>query len=343
MFEHINFLWPWVFVLLPLPLLVALLLTKAKTQSSASLRFPYYAELQQQQKAGQRSRSWIKLVLAIITWMLLITAAARPQHVGEAIVMPVSSRSLMLAVDVSGSMQEKDMQLQGRWVDRLTAVKKVAGDFIDKREGDRVGLILFGEQAYLQTPLSLDRKTVHIFLEEAQIGLAGKSTAIGDAIGLAVKRLKEQEQDNRVLVLLTDGSNTSGNVDPLKAADLAAQESIKIYTIGVGGNGSNVRSVFAVGGRGEIDETTLQAISDKTGGRFFRANDTKSLESIYQLLDKIEPVSDETKHWRPVEERYRLPLAIAFILTLLSALVSVLPWLLSRLRKTTVVEAATDA
>ena len=227
----------------------------------------------------------------------------------------------MLAVDISGSMQTEDMVINGRPVMRLTAVKMVAGEFVEQREGDRLGLILFGDQAYLQTPLTFDRRTLHILLNEAAIGLAGKSTAIGDAIGLAVKRLRGQPEKNRVLILLTDGTNTAGSVDPLKAADLAASEGVRIYTIGVGADDMMPGPFRMLLGAGrELDEASLQAIAQKTGGRYFRARDTRSLQQIYALLDEIEPVSEDEQSYRPVEELYAWPLALALLLSLLTAL-----------------------
>ncbi len=321
MLDQITFMWPWVFVVLALPMLVVLLIPRAKNNSRASLHFPHLGAMQNSMQQVKHKHSWWRLSLAIMAWIFLVIAAARPQLIGDTITMSVSSRSLMLAVDVSGSMQEKDMTLNRKRVDRLAAVKKVAGDFINQREGDQVGLILFGDLAYLQTPLSLDRKTVHILLDEAQIGLAGKRTAIGDAIGLAVKRLREQDQKNRVLILLTDGSNTSGSVDPLKAADLAARENIRIYTIGVGG-AARSGPFGMMSGSSDIDEATLQAIADKTGGRYFRASDTKTLQDIYALLDEIEPISEDTQSWRPVQELYSWPLMMAFLLSLINTLLN---------------------
>ena len=186
-------------------------------------------------------------------------------------------------------------------------VKQVAGDFIERRAGDRVGLILFGRRAYLQTPLTFDRQTTRALLEESAIGLAGKETAIGDAIGLAVKRLREEPEQNRVLVLLTDGANTAGAVEPLKAADLAAAEGLKIYTIGVGADEMMVRSLFGsrrINPSADLDERALTAIADKTGGRYFRARDTRSLMQIYGILDELEPAAEEEDVLRPPAELY---------------------------------------
>jgi Ca-activated chloride channel family protein len=253
--------------------------------------------------------------------VLLVMSAARPQSIDEPVQLPVVGRNLMLAVDLSGSMEADDMLIGDRQLTRLAAVKAVAGDFIERRIGDRIGLILFGDRAYLQAPLTLDRKTVKTLLAESVIGLAGKKTAIGDAIGLAIKRLRNEPEDSRVLILLTDGSNTAGSIDPLKAADLAAQEKMRIYTIGVGADSRLVQGLFGTSRRvnSEIDEETLQAISSKTGGRYFRARDIESLLQIYSLLDEIEPIAEDIAVYRPVNELYYWPLAIATLLSMLLA------------------------
>jgi len=324
---NIEFAWPWLFAALPLPLL-ALLLPRAPSTEPATLRFPFYAALRDnlQTHTGQRSR--LRLALATAAWLLLVLAAARPQLIGESVHLPVSGRSLMLAVDISGSMQNEDMQIRGRQLSRLTAVKVVAGDFIEQRKGDRIGLILFGDEAYLQTPLTFDRQTVRTLLDEAQIGLAGQQTAIGDAIGLAIKRLRKEPAKNRVLILLTDGANTAGNVDPLKAADLAAREGVRIYTIGIGSGETVMQTPFGPRrvATGDLDEDNLKAIAEKTGGRYFRARDTAQLAQIYDLLDRIEPVSEDEQTWRPVDELYIWPLGSALLLSVLIALAAAYRW-----------------
>jgi len=200
----------------------------------------------------------------------------------------------------------------------------VAGDFIKRRKGDRLGLILFGTNAYVQAPLTMDRKTVNMLLEEAALGLAGSATSIGDAIGLTIKRLREQPKENRVLILLTDGANTAGNVDPVKAADLAAQEKVRIYTIGIGGQERLVRTPLGIQriGRSDLDEPTLKMIASKTGGQYFRAKDIESLQKIYAILDEIEPVVKDDLFYRPVHELYQWPLAIALLLSLILGLLS---------------------
>jgi Ca-activated chloride channel family protein len=222
----------------------------------------------------------------------------------------------MLAVDLSGSMDIEDFVVDGEVSNRLEAVKRVASAFIQRRSGDRIGLILFGEQAYLQVPLTFDRKTVESLLNEAAIGLAGDKTAIGDAIGLAIKRLRDNPADQRVLILLSDGANTAGQVQPLKAAELAAREGLKIHTIGVGADEMLVRDFFGtrrVNPSEDLDEATMTAIAETTGGRYFRARNSEELDQIYALLDRIEPASRDARYFRPRNELYPWPLGFALL------------------------------
>lgn len=314
----IHFDWPWLILLLPLPWLIRRFIQPAVAAREAALRVPFLEDFTESDAQNFKQIKRWALWLAVLAWLLLIFASMRPQWLGELIEIPVSGRDLMLAVDLSGSMEEKDFILKGEKVDRLVATKYVAGSFIDRRIGDRIGLILFGEQAYLQAPLTLDRKTVRTLLYESAIGLAGTSTAIGDAIGLAVKRLRKHEESNRVLILLTDGANTSGVVEPLEAAELAAGEGLKIYTIGVGADEMMVRSFFGnrkVNPSADLDEDTLTGIAKKTGGLYFRARDTEELEKIYQILDKLELIERDTKRFRPRQALYYWPLSLAFIVS----------------------------
>ena len=323
--------WPWALVALPLPLIFRYLLPEAKGLSEAGLRVPNidsFATLKD--RSGKEQLLNWRFWIAALAWILLVLAAARPERIGEELDVPVAGRNLMLAVDLSGSMDQKDFELVGRRVDRLTATKAVASDFIERREGDRIGLILFGERAYLQVPLTLDRETVNILLMEAFIGLAGEKTAIGDAITLAVRRIHEQKKDEgeQVLVLLTDGANTAGEVQPLKAAQLAQQVGLRIYTIGIGAEQLEVSSL--IGGRrrinpsADLDESTLTQIAKLTGGRYFRATDTASLQDIYKLVDELEPVEEPESGFRPVKSYYFYPLGLAVLLVALMSLVSLL-------------------
>ncbi len=314
----LEFLWLWVFFLLPLPLLVWLL-PAVKQASLTTVKVPFFNHFWQSlSSVNQQTKWWLKL-LAVIAWLLLLVAAAKPVWIGDAIALPVEGRDLMMAVDVSGSMQEKDMKINGREVDRLTMIKFVAGDFIQRRKGDRIGLILFGQQAYLQTPLSFDRKTVKTLLDESIIGIAGKATAIGDAIGLAVKRVRRTTDNNRILILLTDGQNTAGEIQPLKAAELAQKEGLKIYTIGIGADEVYRRTIFGnrrVNPSLDLDEATLRKIAKMTGGQYFRARNTKDLNKIYAMLDELEPLAKEDQFYRPTENLFYYPLALSMLLLL---------------------------
>ncbi len=217
----------------------------------------------------------------------------------------------MLAVDLSGSMKQRDFELKQQLVDRLTATKAVAGDFIRRRAGDRIGLILFGDQAYLQTPLTFDRQTVQQLLDESVLGLAGERTAIGDAIGIAIKRLQNRPKSNRVLILMTDGANTAGRVDPQEAAEMAASIGLKIYTVGIGSESQ--AGGFFNSGRSDLDEQALIAIASVTQGQYFRARDTAEFERIYDRLDQLEPIDQKAETWRPQQDLFRWPLLAALL------------------------------
>lgn len=313
-----EFAWPWIFLLTPLPWLLRVVLPAADS-GEAALRVSFLAELES--LSGRRARlrlpSWRQQAPFVLIWLLLLIAAARPQWVGEPQPLPTSGRDLLLAVDVSGSMEYADMDWEGEPIGRLELVKRMLGPFIEERRGDRVGLILFGSQAYLQAPLTFDRRTVRTWLDEAMIGIAGKNTAIGDAIGLAVKRLRTAE--SRVLVLVTDGANTGGEIDPLVAARLAAQEGVRIYTIGIGADPQQGGLIGLLGMNPglDLDEPTLRAIAGQTGGEYFRARSREELDSVGEALDRLEPIAQQKTLARPAKALYSWPLAAALLLSLL--------------------------
>jgi len=224
---------------------------------------------------------------------------------------------MMIAVDLSGSMQVEDMALNGDTVNRLDMLKVLLGDFIERRTGDRLGLILFGDDAYMQTPMTFDRKTVQQMLDETVLGLVGKKTAIGDAIALAVKRFDAKKESNRVLLLLTDGQNTAGKISPEQALELAIAKNITIYTIGIGADVMLQRSLFGtrkVNPSSELDEKSLQNIATKTGGKYFRARNSEGMAEIYQLLDQLEPVEQEQQQMRPLSALFYWPLSVALFI-----------------------------
>ncbi len=321
----IEFVYPWAFLLLPLPYLVHRLLPPALAAEEAALWVPSLQPFADNchQRSRRRWPLWL-LIPMLFCWLLLVTATAQPQWLGEPLELPVSGRDLVLAIDLSGSMKTADFVVAGETVNRLTALKKVAVEFIRRRQGDRLGLILFADQAYVQTPLTFDRKTVEILLSEAVLGLAGEKTAIGDAIGLAVKRLQAAKGEQRILILLTDGANTAGQVSPIKAAELAASQGLKIYTIGIGADEMTVGSFFferRVNPSADLDETSLRAIAELTGGRYFRARDSAELEQIYAMLDELEPVEKDQNVFRPVTALYYWPLGLALCGALLLGLI----------------------
>ncbi len=311
-----QFAWPWLWLAVPLPLLMGL--WPLRSGNGPALRVPWEPARLQMASPRRRAPS-LSTVLLWLAWLCLCAAAARPQQLGDAVEPPRQARQMMLAVDLSGSMSEDDMQLGGRVVDRLTAAKAVLADFLDRREGDSIGLLVFGQRAYALTPLTRDRASVREQLRDSVVGLAGRETALGDAIALAVKRLREQPEGQRVLILLTDGVNTAGVLDPLKAAELAKAEGVRVHTIAFGGTGGfSLFGLQVPGGEDQIDEDTLTRIANETGGRFFRARDTRELAGIYAELDRLEPVRSASPALRPRLERYAWPLAAALLLGMLA-------------------------
>lgn len=318
--------WPWLLLGLPLPLLAALVLPRVRAAFTAALRLPHPG-FDLPASTGNALAPPLRRWVGLLAWCLLVLAAARPQWLGEPEDVPRSGRDLLLAVDTSGSMGIQDMQVGSGAVDRFAVVQAIATDFIERRHGDRVGLILFGSRAYLLTPLTFDLKTVARQLHESAIGLAGRETAIGDALGLAVKRLRDRPENQRVVVLLTDGVNNAGELDPRKAIELAVANHVRVYTVGIGAESVRVDSLF--GSRtynpsAELDVALLSTMAEQTGGRFFRARDTAELAGIYREIDSLEPVDTNAAALRPVDEIYPVPLAFAL---LLGALALVLPWL----------------
>jgi Ca-activated chloride channel family protein len=311
----IHVAWPWMLLALPLPWLASRWLPPAPPQGAA-LFLPFAAALAAPPAATTARRPRARQALFALVWLLLVAAAVRPQWLGDPQPVPSTGRRLLLAVDVSGSMATQDMAGNES---RLQVVQQVAGDFIGHRHGDQVGLILFGTRPYLQAPLSTDIDTVDQFLNEAMVGVAGPATAIGDAIGLAIKRLKAQAQRDgaaaeTVLVLLTDGASNAGAMPPLAAATLAAKEGLRIYTIGVGAAPGS--GLFGLGGgNDDLDEATLKAIARITGGEYFRATDADALQRVYARIDKLEPAAGRDQWLRPRSEWFAWPLALALLLS----------------------------
>jgi Ca-activated chloride channel family protein len=302
----IHFAWPWMLLFLPLPWLSARWLPPAQPQADA-LFLPFAAAVSTHSSPARITHSRRRVLLFGLVWLLLVGAATRPQWLGEATPVPTTGRRVLMAVDTSGSMAARDM---ADGYTRLQVVQAIGGDFISHRTGDQVGLILFGTHPYLQAPLTADLDTVGQFLGEAMIGVAGQQTAIGDAIGLAIKRLdapgaQAGKKSNTVLIMLTDGGNDAGLMDPIQAAKIAATAGLRVYTIGVGG----------ADGNSDLDEPTLKSIAQITGGEYFRAADADALKDVYARIDQLEPSAGQAKWYRPSTEWFPWPLALALLLS----------------------------
>ncbi len=311
---------PWVLLFLPLPLLLWFLLPRATLQLSAALKIPFFKAMET--IVEQEKHSFIKhtkLTSLLMIWVVLLCSLAGPRWVGTPQPLAHEGYNIMLALDISPSMEANDMVLNGRPMTRFTVVKQTAEQFVRERIGDKIGLILFGERAYLLTPLTYDRHSVLLRLQDATLGLAGKSTAIGDALGLAVKRLQHVPQKGRMIILLTDGANNSGVVAPLKAAELARLDGIKVYTIGLHSDidPQSFGGMFmSMNGGADLDENTLKAIAKMTGGHYFRATDVQSLQRIYQAINRLATVSQDQETVRPQHEYYPWLLAVGLLLFL---------------------------
>ena len=312
-----EFSYWWVFLLLPLPLLVRYFLAPKK-QSFTQLWIPLAQGLQQQKTTTKNP--FLSTTIPWLLWVLLLATIAKPIWFGEPIRIQQQSRDMILSLDLSGSMQEEDMPLNNQRVDRLTLVKSIVKDFVKERQGDRLGLILFADHAYLQTPLTFDVDTVSTMVDETEIGLVGNRTAIGESIAMAIKRFVENKNEQRVLILLTDGANTSGTIKPIEAAKQAAKNNIKIYTIGIGADSMIKRGFFGdqrVNPSADLDEDALTEIATLTNGQYFRARNQDDLQKIYDTINKLQPVDSAFLEFRPEKNLFYWPLSIAIIILLI--------------------------
>ena len=313
----LEWIWPWCVLLLPLPWLVRHLLSAYQVRPAAIV-VPFFDDLASLSAEKDRP-AFLHIALLVLLWCSLVAAMARPVWYGEPVDISTSGRDLLLAIDISDSMRIDDMKVENSNVMRIDAVKSIASEFIQNRESDRIGLILFGQQAYLQTPLTFDRKSAIAELNDALPGFAGSSTAIGDAMGLAINLLRDRPTQSRVLILLSDGSNTYGS-DPLAAVSVAAEADIKIHTIAIGATTHFGEDVIGqkmeINPSRDLDEQSLAAIADATGGRYFRAHNTEELTSIYATIDELEPAPAK-EFVRPQKSLYHWPLAAALVCAIL--------------------------
>ena len=305
------------FAALPLPLLIRRFFPKYSDKES-SLVVPFFHEVSEQFSTTQ-SRSILWLSLAILAWLSLVLASSRPQWIDEKVNVSVTGRDLLIALDISGSMQQMDFSVSN--TSRFEAVRQIAGDFMRRREGDRVGLILFGSQPYLYAPLTLDVDTVVEFLNGSQVGFAGQRTAIGDTIGFAVKVLRERPAENRILILLTDGENSAGSLEPLQAMQLAVEHGVRIFVIGIGPNyepSQRANPAFQ-------SRYVLPTIAESTGGVYFHASNSRMLEDVYKTIDRFEPIEGDEKTRTSVTELYPWPLGFSIFILAFVILLNHLP------------------
>lgn len=318
--------------LLLLPLVVYFMFPAIKKTYGDALKVPFLADIKQIQSVSGKGISFkpavfsaIKIFLLALVWVLMVLALCRPQWVGKPIPVKNEGREILLVVDISNSMSEEDFQYKNKMYSRLTAVKNVIDNFIDKRTSDRIGLVLFGTQAYLQAPLTYDKQSVKEILWNADAGMAGNSTSIGDAVGVALKNLAESEgkPENKVIILLTDGENNDGSLSLPQAIALAKEEGVKIYTIGAGSDSENFfGGLFSIPVNTGLDEESLQALAEETKGNYFRAKDVNSLFQIYNEIDKLEPMTSEGRYVQEVKELYPYVAAMALILFMILVLLA---------------------
>lgn len=308
----ISFAAPLVFLLLPLPLLIHFFAPPHK-QAVSAIRIPFFRHVAQAVGAEPQSGSVIltrtrfQTAIIAVLWMLLVAAMARPEQLGEPVVVEKAARDVVLALDISGSMDQRDFQsTDGTPRQRLAAVKDVLRAFIAERDGDRMALIIFGTRAFVQAPFTEDLQSLNGFLDQTAVGMAGPNTALGDAIGLGIRTFESSEVDQRLMIVLSDGADTSSRMTPVNASAIAADKHVVIYTIGVGDPDAS--------GEDRVDLDALQDIATRTGGQYFYADDEAALTQVYQSIDAQNPRIVETQTYRPKESLAHYPLALALLL-----------------------------
>lgn len=312
----LEFAYPLAFLALPLPFLVWKFMSPHRERVSA-LRVPFFdaivdaAGLEAREGAVVLRRQWLQGAAGAIVWIAIVVGLAKPQWVGEPIVRTEAARDIMLAIDLSGSMDYRDFPgADGQNVSRFEAVQQVVAQFVADRESDRIGLIVFGDKAYLQLPFTRDLRTADALVQLMEVGMAGPRTALGDAIGLSIHAFESSEVDDRVLILLTDGNDTASKMTPINASDIAKRNGVEIHTIGIG----NVEAT----GEDRVDFATLEAVANRTGGRFFNAEDQATLAEVYREIDEATTADVRTQSWRPRDLLVFWPAGIAVVTVLLT-------------------------
>lgn len=314
----------WLFIL---PVFIYFILPAVRRMYGDSLKVPFVEDITEIKSNSKHIKladytspkvSLLKMLLLIVVWCLLVVALCRPQWVGEPRRVKNEGRDILLVVDISKSMLERDFAYQGKYYDRLTTVKSVVQEFIDKRTEDRIGLVLFGTRAYMQVPLTYDKQSIKDVLSVTEAGMAGNSTSIGDAVGVALKNLPHDDINNKIIILLTDGENNDGSLSMLQAMDLAQQENVKVYTIGVGSDETALFGGFITMQRDSgLDEESLKKLAAVTDGFYFRAKDVSSLQKIYRRIDELEPQTSEGRIVQETKDLFYLPAFASLLLFLL--------------------------
>jgi Ca-activated chloride channel family protein len=320
-----EFAWPWAALLLPVPFLLPYLWRERRQDREETLEgqrvtllHPHLTEIQAAYQARRPRRQlagWVYRFLLYLLWAALVVTLMRPQWLTPHTEVSTPGYDLMLAVDASHSMEALDFTVEGRQVTRMAVVKGVMGRFVDEREGDRIGLIIFGSQAFVLSPLTVDRLAVRQLLDGVVPSIAGQGTALGDAIALGVKKLRERPEGSRVMVLIADGDNSAGGFAPVESSMLARLAGVRIYVIGVGSKQESIpileEGVIKYRDDLTMDEDTLQRIADVTGGAYFRATDTGALEEISQRISQLEKTEAESRTAFLPTPLYRIPLGVA--------------------------------
>ena len=312
----LEFAYPLALLALPLPLLVWWLLPPQR-ERIAALRVPFFEQITSAAGSEARvgavvmRRRWLQMIVAVLVWSLLVAGLAKPEWVGEPIVRTEAARDIMLALDLSGSMDYHDFPGDdGEDVSRFEAVQRVVDRFVADRESDRIGLIVFGTKAYLQLPFTRDLETARALVDLMEVGMAGPKTALGDSIGLAINSFESSEVDDRLLILLTDGNDTASKMTPINAADIAKLNGVEIYTIGIGDTEAT--------GEDRVDFDPLAVIASRTGGEFFNAENEAALDAVYRRIDETAVADVRTQSWRPRESLVHWPAGLAVVLVLMT-------------------------
>ena len=324
----ISFAYPEAIWVILLPLVAYAVLPVASKMYGDALRVPFLKDIlkikenvrmRNRFRLQNRSISWSKMLLLMFAWMFMTVALCRPQWAGEPQRVKHEGRDILLVVDISNSMSERDFLYRNNYYSRIDAVKSVVSHFADERTDDRIGLVLFGTRAYMQVPLTYDKKSLKEVLQTATTGMAGNSTSIGDAVAVALKNLAEVDngKDNKIIILLTDGENNDGRMSFPQAIKLAQQEKVKVYTIGAGSDTQPFfGGLFAIPANSGLDERSLQQLAQATEGTYFRAKDVDSLIKIYDEINKMEAQEQQGRFVQEVKDLFYYPAAVAGMLFL---------------------------